>query len=87
MTSADAAAKNSELIQELATMMADMNKNGVAITAETDFNADLNVDSVAVMDFVLMVEDEYHISIPINQLSEVQTVGEFAEVVAKAHGA
>ena len=87
MTSADAATKNAKLIQELGSMMADMNKSGVEITAATDFNSDLNVDSVAVMDFVLMVEDAYDISIPINQLSEVQTVGEFAEVVAAARGA
>ena len=36
------------------------------------------------MDFVLEVEDTYDISIPINLLSEVTTVGEFADVVARA---
>ena len=64
-----------------------LNKNSVPITAETDFNADLNVDSVAVMDFVLAVEDRYDISIPINLLTEVRTVGEFAAVVASARSA
>lgn len=87
MTSADAAADNSGLVRELGAMMSEMNKNGIEITAETDFNADLNVDSVAVMDFVLMVEDTYDISIPINMLSEVRTVGDFAAVVARARGA
>lgn len=75
------------LIDELKEMLSGMNKNGVAITADTDFNADLNVDSVAVMDFVLMVEDRYDISIPINMLSEVRTVGEFAAVVTRARAA
>tara|TARA_B110000444_G_C18315188_1_gene355807 strand:+ start:260 stop:517 length:258 start_codon:yes stop_codon:yes gene_type:complete len=73
-----------ELMSELARMLDKLNKGGVTITRATDFNADLNVDSVAVMDFVLEVEDTYDISIPINLLSEVTTVGDFADVVARA---
>ena len=77
-------AAHDELMGELAGMLALLNKGGVVITRATDFNADLNVDSVAVMDFVLEVEDTYDITIPINLLSEVTTVGEFADVVARA---
>ena len=73
-----------KLISEISEMLSGLNKAGIEITADTDFNTDLNVDSVAVMDFVLMVEDKYDISIPINLLSEVSTVGQFAQVVAKA---
>jgi acyl carrier protein len=73
-----------KLISEISEMLSGLNKAGIEISADTDFNADLNVDSVAVMDFVLMVEDKYDISIPINLLSEVSTVGQFAQVVAKA---
>jgi acyl carrier protein len=73
-----------KLISEISEMLSGLNKAGIEITADTDFNADLNVDSVAVMDFVLMVEDKYDISIPINLLSEVSTVGQFVQVVAKA---
>ncbi len=87
MTSADSAAIDPELLGELGDMLTGLNKNSVPITAETDFNADLNVDSVAVMDFVLAVEDRYDISIPINLLTEVRTVGEFAAVVASARSA
>lgn len=84
MSTANGGTRDSELLSELKELLTGVNKNGVEITAETDFNADLNVDSVAVMDFVLMVEDRYDISIPINMLSEVRTVGEFADVVIRA---
>lgn len=87
MTAATSVQANTELVEELKGLLAGLNKNGVDITRDTDFNADLNVDSVAVMDFVLMVEDTYDISIPINLLSEVRTVGEFADVVARARAA
>jgi len=84
MTTASAAAQETELLQEISEMLAGVNKSGAAITADTDFNADLNIDSVAVMDFVLAVEDRYDVSIPINRLSEVRTVGEFVDVVVRA---
>ena len=87
MTTADEANADPAMLQELSDMLAALNKNGVTITNETDFNADLNVDSVAVMDFVLMVEDRYDISIPINMLSEIRTVGEFANIVIRARAA
>ena len=84
---ASAGNDNSELLAELSQMMGELNKQGIEIGPETDFNADLNVDSVAVMDFVLTVEDEYDISIPMNMLTEVRTVGDFADVVARARAA
>lgn len=87
MAIAEADADRSALLRELADMLSGLNKAQIEITADTDFNADLNVDSVAVMDFVLMVEDRYDVSIPINMLSEVRTVGEFADVVAEARAA
>ena len=59
-------AAHDELMGELAGMLALLNKGGVVITRATDFNADLNVDSVAVMDFVLEVEDTYDITIPVS---------------------
>ncbi len=84
MSTADAASQDPELLVELSELLAGINKSGVPITPETDFNADLNVDSVAVMDFVLMVEDRYDVSIPMNLLTEVRTVGEFAAVLTRA---
>lgn len=87
MSTANGGSQDSALLEELTELLSGVNKAGVEITPDTDFNADLNVDSVAVMDFVLMVEDRYDISIPINMLSEVRTVGEFADVVARARAA
>lgn len=87
MSTANGGSYDSALLEELTELLSGVNKAGVEITPATDFNADLNVDSVAVMDFVLMVEDRYDISIPINMLSEVRTVGEFADVVARARAA
>ena len=54
-------------------------RSGVQPTAETDIVADTGMDSVAVMDFVLDLEEAFDITIPLDRLSDVRTV---ADVVA-----
>ena len=57
------------------------NGNGVPLSPKTDISADLNIDSVTVMDFVMEVEDHFDIEIPLNVLSETRTVEDLAKVV------
>ena len=63
--------------------LAPYNKNGIELTEATDINADLNIDSVAILDLLMTIEDAYDISIPINLLADVRTVGELAATVQK----
>lgn len=51
------------------------------MTADTDITTDLNVDSVAVMDLMFALEEHYDISVPLNELGEVRTIGELARLV------
>ena len=57
------------------------NTNGTVLSEATDISADLNIDSVTVMDFVMEVEDHFDIEIPLNLLAETRTVGDLAKVV------
>ncbi len=50
----------------------------VQITAETDLEADLSIDSLKSMEILAAVEDAFDVSVPINVLSEVQTVQDLA---------
>jgi acyl carrier protein len=75
------AAAPDELLETICRHLAPLNKVGIALNAETDIAADLEVDSVAVMDLVMTIEDAYDIMIPMNRLSEVRTVGDLAQTV------
>ena len=66
---------------EIREQLAPYNKNGIAITEATDINADLNIDSVAILDLLMTIEDAYDISIPINLLADVRTVGDLTATV------
>jgi len=53
---------------------------------DIDFDAaltgDIGLDSVQVMDLVMEIEDRLDVSIPIETLAEVRTLGELAEHLA-----
>ena len=52
---------------------------GQQVNPDTDLVADLDFDSLKVMKLLETVEDYYDVSIPINVLPEVRTVGDFAQ--------
>ena len=56
---------------------------GQDINVETDIVADLGLDSLKVMKLVENVEDSFDISVPLNVLPEVRTVGDFAQQIEK----
>jgi len=59
---------------------------GQQLTEETDMIADLGLDSLKVMKIVETIEDSFDISIPLNILPEVRTVGDFAFQIQKITG-
>lgn len=74
MTSEATLAKICDLIEPI-------NKKGVPLTADTTFAADLELDSLTVMDLVADIEDEFDILLPINLLPELETIGQVADAV------
>lgn len=84
--SAEGSNGGEERWQEICALLAGYNPQGRPLDRDTDLSADLNIDSVAAMGLVMEVEDKYDISIPLNLLSEVRTVGDLARVVNEIVG-
>ena len=57
------------------------------IGLESSVVEDTGLDSVSVMDFVMELEDEFDISVPLDQIAEVRTVSDLAGVVSNLTGA
>lgn len=70
-----------EIITEICTLLEPHNKNGVKLSVSTDIPAELNIDSVGVLDFIMDVEDKFDIEIPMNVVAETHTVGDLVRVV------
>ena len=73
----------STVFEEIREQLAPYNKSGIELTETTDINVDLNIDSVAILDLLMTIEDSYNISIPINLLADVRTVGDLTATVQK----
>ena len=71
------------IIQEILRMLEPYNKTGKRIQRGTDIMRDLDVDSLAVMNFIMKIEDRFDISIPLNAMAEIQTVEDLATTVLK----
>lgn len=56
---------------------------GQELAPETDLVADLGLDSMKVMDILAEVEDYFDISIPLNILPDISTIGDFTSQLQK----
>jgi acyl carrier protein len=70
-----------DVVAEIATALVPFKKSDIEITATTDIARDLNMDSLAVMDLLMELEDKFDVSIPLNMVPEISTVGQLAQTV------
>ncbi len=59
---------------------ADANSD-VVLDANTNIARELGLDSLAIMDLVMALEDHFDISIPLDRIAETETVNELANLV------
>ena len=71
----------SELTPTIITLLAPYNPDNKLLSSETDIPAELNIDSVGVLDFIMEVEDHFDVEIPMNAVANIRTVGELADYV------
>ena len=53
----------------------------VSLDANTNIARELGLDSLAIMDLVMALEDHFDISIPLDRIAETETVNELADLV------
>jgi acyl carrier protein len=75
------------VLRKVCRKLQQFNVRNLELTGETDITGDLEIDSVAVLDLIMEVEDEYGISFPMNLLSEIRTVGDLVRAIHKQAGA
>jgi len=73
----------SEMFERLKGLIEPFNKKGVEVAETTTFAGDLEWDSLAVMDFVAEVEDDFDIVISMNLQAEIENVGQLVDAVKK----
>ncbi len=77
---------DAKIFEAVTTILAPFVPDGQPVSETTDMVAELGLDSLKVMKIVENVEDTFDISIPLNILPEVRTVGDFVMQIQKITG-
>ncbi len=67
-----------EYLNFLYSALAEKNKKSLVLSEDTSLVADMGLSSLEVMEFIEKIEDHFDISIPLNILPDVNTIGDLA---------
>lgn len=70
-----------EVFDKICELLVPYNPKRRAITRQSGIVTDLEVDSTAVYDLIMGLEDFYDITIPMEMVSDIKTVGELVNAV------
>ena len=70
-----------EYLNFLYSALASQNKKQLVLSEGTTLVADMGLSSLEVMEFIEKIEDHFDISIPLNILPDVNTIGDLAKKV------
>ena len=66
---------------EIVELLAGKVPAGVRVSGQTQIVGGLGLDSVAILDFIMELEDRFDISIPLDRVAEVQTIAELSRAI------
>ncbi|SBW07803.1 Acyl carrier protein [uncultured Alphaproteobacteria bacterium] len=69
------------IIDIIITQLRKITPPGTAITPQSSIMGDLGLDSLTVMNFVMWLEDEFDVSVPMDRMVGIQTVTDLAETL------
>jgi acyl carrier protein len=70
-----------EYLSFLISALTSQNKKQLVLSENTALVADIGLSSLEVMEFIEKIEDHFDISIPLNILPDVNTIGDLARKV------
>lgn len=76
-----------DILSQVIELVEPLAPEGKRIDADTDLVTDLEFDSLKVMNLVEQVEDRFDISVPLNILPDIRTVGDFTVQLQRLLGA
>ncbi len=70
-----------EIFDKVCELLVPYNPKNLEIVEQSGIVTDLEVDSTAVFDLIMGLEDFYDISLPMEMVSDIKTVGELVTAV------
>lgn len=76
-----------EIMRLLCDRLSVLTNSELLITPDTNLISQLSIDSIKLLNLIMEIEDTFDVSIPINGLTDVQTVRQLADLVYKVKSA
>ena len=73
----------SDILSQLIDTLKPFTKEGQQLGEDTELVSELGLDSLQVMQVLLKIEDQFDISIPLNNIPNILTVKELAQEIEK----
>ncbi len=70
-----------DIYDKICELLKPYNPKNRAIKMSSGIMSDLEVDSTAVFDIIMGLEDHYDVSIPMEMVSDIKTVGELTTAI------
>lgn len=78
--------QSADIFQKIVELIEATLQRPVDVNGDTRIAADLGLDSVAVMDFVMELEDTFDISISLDRIAEIETIDGLVRVIVELKG-
>jgi len=72
-----------EIARDTLAILKRVGRPGIEPTLQSELLADLEFDSIQVIELVAELEDHFNVSIPLNELPRIKTVADMAEALAR----
>ena len=77
---------HARVVDELVKAVAAVIERPDPIDENTELTGELHLDSLQIMNLLLSIEDHFDISIPVNVLANVRTIGDLARHIEERTG-
>lgn len=71
-------ADQQQYLQFMYGVIRQLSKPGLELSESTELVADVGLSSLEVMEFIEKIEDEFDVTIPLNILPDISTIGQLA---------
>lgn len=80
-------AGSQSVLDTVCSLLAPFNRHLVELTRDTKIAEEMDVDSVAIFDVIMDVEDSYEITFPMEAIADIKTIGDLTDMISNLHSA
>lgn len=75
---------NEEIFDRISNLIKEqLHNEKIEVTVKTNIQEDLGIDSIALMEFIITLEDEFNLNISDEDVEDIQTMGELVDYLSR----